>query len=158
LEQLTRLRGGFTAGPKLRALSIPGLPLAAPLICYEAIFPGAVIPDGPRPAWMLNVSNDAWFGMTPGPYQHFSEARLRTIEEGLPMVRATNNGISAVIDPLGRILHSLPLGSEGVLDSRLPKPIGVTFYARYRDIPVLILAMLFVLIAFAGRKRRPNIY
>lgn len=154
LEQLTRVRGGFAVGAKPRALAIPGLPPAAPLICYEAIFPGAVIPDGPRPQWMLNVSNDAWFGMTPGPYQHFAEARLRTIEEGLPLVRATNNGISAVIDPLGRIMRELPLGSSGVLDAKLPKPIGITFYARYGDTPALILAMIFAIIAFAGRKRR----
>lgn len=158
LEQLTRLRGGFSAGPKLRALSIPGLPPAAPLICYEAIFPGAVIPDGPRPQWMLNVSNDAWFGLTPGPYQHFAESRLRTIEEGLPLVRATNNGISAVIDPLGRILHSLPLGHDGVLDSKLPKPIAATIYARYGDAPALVFAVFFAIVAFGARKRRGSSY
>jgi apolipoprotein N-acyltransferase len=153
LEQLTRQRGGFSAGPKLRALSIPGLPPAAPLICYEAIFPGEVIPDGPRPAWMLNVSNDAWFGMTPGPYQHLAQARLRTVEEGLPLVRATNNGISAVIDPFGRILKSIPLGEEGVLDSKLPMPLKPTFYARYRDAGALVIAICFAGFVFASRKR-----
>jgi apolipoprotein N-acyltransferase len=156
LEQLTRQRGGFSAGQKLRTLNIPGLPPAAPLICYEAIFPGAVIPDGPRPAWMLNVSNDAWFGLTPGPYQHLAQARLRAVEEGLPLVRATNNGISAVIDPFGKILKSIPLGQEGVLDSKLPMPLEPTFYAKYRDLPALALAILFGIIAFAARAKRSN--
>jgi len=154
LEQLTRVRGGYSAGAKLRALAIPGLPLAAPLICYEAIFPGEVMPEGPRPAWMLNVSNDAWFGFTPGPYQHLAQARLRTIEEGLPLVRATNNGISAVIDPLGRIVRSLPLGQDGVIDSKLPRPIAATFYARYRDGPTLMLALLFLAAALVARRAR----
>lgn len=154
LEQLTRVRGGFSAGPRLRTLSIPGLPPAAPLVCYEAIFPGDVIPEGPRPSWMLNVSNDAWFGLTPGPYQHFLQARLRTIEEGLPLVRATNNGISAVIDPLGRIVNMLPLGQEGVLDAPLPLPIEPPFYARYRDAGALMIAALFAAIALLARRRK----
>src|SRR5690606_4863296 len=104
-------------------------PVAAPLICYEAIFPGAVLPDGPRPGWLLNVTNDAWFGDTPGPHQHFAQARLRTVEEGLPMVRAANNGISAVIDPLGRVVRIHKLGTDGVVDAALPQPIPPTIYA-----------------------------
>jgi len=117
-----------------------------------------VIPQGPRPAWMLNVSNDAWFGMTPGPYQHLAQARLRAVEEGLPLVRATNNGISAIIDPLGRILKSIPLGQEGVLDSKLPMPIEPTFYAKYRDAPALLLAICFLCFAFALRRIGNNSY
>lgn len=154
LEQLTRIRGGFSAGLRLRALSIPGLPPAAPLVCYEAIFPGDVIPEGPRPAWMLNVSNDAWFGLTPGPHQHFLQARLRTIEEGLPLVRATNNGISAVVDPLGRIVAMLPLGQDGALDARLPLPIAPTFYARYRDTGAFAIAAFFAAITMLARRRK----
>jgi apolipoprotein N-acyltransferase len=154
LEQLTRIRGGFSAGSRLRPLSIPRLPPAAPLVCYEAIFPGAVIPEGPRPAWMLNVSNDAWFGLTAGPYQHFLQARMRTVEEGLPLVRATNNGISAVVDPLGRIVSALPLGQEGVLDARLPLPIEPTLYARYRDAGAFAIAALFAAIAMLARRRK----
>ena len=154
LEQLTRIRGGFSAGPRLRTLSIPRLPPAAPLVCYEAIFPGEVIPEGPRPAWMLNVSNDAWFGLSAGPYQHFMQARIRTIEEGLPLVRATNNGISAVVDPLGRIVNALPLGQEGVLDASLPLPIEPTYYARYRDAGALMIAALFAGVAMIARRRK----
>lgn len=151
-RQLTKVRGGFTPGTGRRALAIPRLPLAAPLICYEVIFPGRVIPDGRRPSLLLNLTNDAWFGITPGPYQHFAQARLRTIEEGLPLVRSANNGISAVVDPYGRITAQLPLGREGVLDATLPRPAGTTLYARLGDIPVLLTALL--LIFFLWRMRR----
>jgi apolipoprotein N-acyltransferase len=152
LEQLTRVRGGFTPGSGLRPLSIPRAPIAAPLICYEAIFPGAVLPDGPRPGWLLNVTNDAWFGDTPGPHQHFAQARLRTIEEGLPMVRAANNGVSAVIDPLGRIVRVRELGTDGVVDAVLPQSIPPTIYARFRDVPALLAMIL--LAAFAAYEQR----
>jgi apolipoprotein N-acyltransferase len=141
-EQLTRVRGGFTPGGGLRPLSIPRAPAAAPLICYEAIFPAAVLPNAERPGWLLNVTNDAWFGDTPGPHQHFAQARLRTIEEGLPLVRAANNGISAVVDPLGRVVRRLELGRDGVLDSSLPRPIPATIYARFRDVPVMLAIIL----------------
>ena len=104
-----------------------------PLVCYEAIFPGEVEPSGERAGWMLNLTNDGWFGMSSGPYQHFQQARMRAIEEGLPLVRAANTGISAVIDPLGRIVTSLPLGSEGVLDASLPQALAPTLYARMGD-------------------------
>ncbi len=129
IEQLTRVRGGFAAAAERHAFAIPGLPSAAPLICYEAIFPGDVLPvDGPRPGFLLNASNDAWFGLTPGPHQHFEQARLRAVEEGLPLVRATNNGISAIVDPVGRITGLLPLGVRGVLDGALPTALPATFY------------------------------
>jgi apolipoprotein N-acyltransferase len=152
LEQLTRVHGGFSAGPRLRALSIPRAPLAAPLICYEAIFPGAVVPEGPRPQWLLNVTNDAWFGRSPGPYQHFVQARLRTIEEGLPLVRAANNGISAVVDPLGRVVRSLPLGVDGVIDSQLPRSIESPLYARYGDALFFLFLVAFALAAFFSKR------
>jgi apolipoprotein N-acyltransferase len=156
LEQLTRVRGGFTPGARRRTLTIPRLPPASPLICYEAIFPGAVLPDGNQPEWLLNVTNDAWFGNTPGPYQHFSQARLRTIEEGLPLVRAANNGISAVVDPLGRVLHFRALGVDGVIDSGLPQSIPPTVYARLRDAPTFLAVILLSFIAFFA-KRNPVI-
>ncbi len=151
-EQITRVRGGFTPGSGRRALAIPRLPPAAPLICYEVIFPGQVLPEAKRPAWLLNVTNDAWFGNTPGPHQHFAQARLRTIEEGLPLVRAANNGISAVVDPLGRIVRALPLGQDGVIDSILPMPIEPTLYARFGDGPVLVLALLFIMLVLIVRR------
>jgi len=120
LEQLTRLRGGFASGSRRRALSLPQGPDFAPLICYEIIFAGAVLPPGPRPGFLLNVTNDAWFGRTPGPYQHFHQARVRAVEEGLPLVRAANSGISAITDSLGRVLAKSALGTQAVIDSALP--------------------------------------
>jgi len=151
LEQLTRVRGGFTPGVSRRALAIPQLPPASPNICYEAIFPGSVTPDGSRPEWLLNVTNDAWFGDTPGPYQHFAQARLRAIEEGLPLVRVANNGISAVVDPVGRIVRMLPLGVEGIIDSELPRPLPPTLYARVGDLPMIVGALLMIMILFRAR-------
>ncbi|HRF10280.1 MAG TPA: apolipoprotein N-acyltransferase [Xanthobacteraceae bacterium] len=153
LQQLTRVRGGFTPGTSRRALAIPGLPPAAPLICYEAIYPGYVLPQGERPRWILNLTNDAWFGITPGPYQHFAQARLRAIEEGLPLVRVANNGISAIVDPLGRVLRSLSLGSDGLIDGALPQPLEATVYARHRNGPVLFLIAAVVVATFAARRR-----
>jgi apolipoprotein N-acyltransferase len=153
-EQLTRVRGGFTPGARRLPLSVPRLPAAAPLICYEAIFPGAVLPNSERPDWLLNVTNDAWFGNTPGPHQHFAQARLRTIEEGLPLVRAANNGISAVVDPLGRIMARRELGTDGVIDSSLPQPVPPTIYARYRDAPTLFFLVLLAGVAFAAKRTR----
>jgi len=104
-----------------------------PLICYEAIFPGEAVPNGERPSWLLNLTNDAWFGISSGPYQHFQQARVRAIEQGLPLVRAANSGISAVVDPLGRVIAALPLGHDGVLDSALPRAAQITIYTRIGD-------------------------
>ena len=145
LRQFVHIPGGFEAGPRRSVLHVPGLPAVAPLICYEAIFSGEVMPAealSERPGVMLNVTNDAWFGVTPGPYQHFAQARLRAIEEGLPLVRAANSGISAVVDPYGRVLAQLPLNVDGVLDAALPKPIAATVFARYPRLAPLCLWLL----------------
>ena len=102
---------------------------------------------GERAGWLLNLTNDGWFGLSSGPYQHFEQARLRAIEQGLPLVRAANTGISAVVDPLGRIVGSLPLGTEGLLDAPLPKAIAPTVYARFGDrFAGLALAVALVLV------------
>jgi apolipoprotein N-acyltransferase len=151
LRQLTKVQGGFQAGNRRRLLAVPRSPSAIPLICYEIIFPGEAVPPGERPGWLLNVTNDGWFGNSTGPYQHFQQARIRAIEEGLPLVRAANTGISAVVDPLGRILNALPLGAEAVLDSPLPQRIDATPYARAGDTPAAVLvAVAFVV---CGRRR-----
>lgn len=131
LTHFVHVPGGFTPGAQRRLLDVPGLPPAVPLICYEAIFPDEIWPPGngsARAGLLLNVTNDGWFGRTAGPYQHFAQARLRAIETGLPLVRAANTGISAVVDPYGRVVASLPLGARSVLDSRLPLKLKVTIY------------------------------
>ena len=132
-------------------MEIPNAPRALPLICYEAIFPGDVVDRGDRPGWIVNLTNDGWFGISTGPYQHLQQARLRAIEQGLPVVRAANPGISAVIDPLGRIVARLGLGLEGVLDSGLPAAIPPTIYARTGDMPVVIVIVA-ALVLVAGRR------
>ncbi len=133
LTQLTNVPGGFLPGAQRRRIAVPGAPDMLPLICYEAIFPGEAVPSGERPSWLLNLTNDAWFGISSGPYQHFQQARVRAIEEGLPLIRAANSGISAVIDPLGRIIAALPLGQAGLLDAALPRAGQITIYARIGD-------------------------
>jgi apolipoprotein N-acyltransferase len=154
LMQLTKVQGGFVPGDRRRKIAFPGAPDVLPLICYEIIFPGEAVPNGERPGWLLNVTNDAWFGITPGPYQHFQQARVRAIEEGLPLVRAANNGISAVVDPLGRIVGSLPLGQEGTLDTSLPLAVSSTTYSSVRDVPFFTVVGMTLLAGFVARLRR----
>jgi apolipoprotein N-acyltransferase len=156
LTAFVAIPGGFSAAPQRAALSIPGLPPVAASICYEAIFPGAVMPDdpgGPRPEWLLNVTNDAWFGLTSGPHQHMRQARLRAIEEGVPLVRAANNGVSAVVDAYGRTVASLPLGVDGVLDARLPTAIGPTTFSRVGHQGAVGLIVLCLLVGALWRAR-----
>ena len=140
LEKITAGIGDFSAGPGPRTLTLPGLPPVSPLICYEIIFGGAVVDPAARPGWLLNATNDAWFGISSGPYQHFASARFRAVEEGLPLARAANNGISAMVDPYGRVTAVLGLGRMGVLDAALPQALQPTLYARYGDaIPALLV-------------------
>ncbi|MCK0206950.1 apolipoprotein N-acyltransferase [Starkeya koreensis] len=157
LEALTRQRGGFASARERSLLAIPGLPPAVPLICYEAIFPDEIMPaatgGAARPGFLLNVSNDAWFGLTPGPYQHFEQARLRAVEQGLPLIRVTNNGISAIVDPLGRIIGMLPLGARGVLDGALPEALPTTIYASYGNKIPWILLFCAAMVAFMLHRR-----
>ncbi len=133
-------RRDYAFGPGPRSIAVPGAPDASPLICYEAIFPAEAV-GSRRPGWLLNLTNDAWFGNSAGPYQHLAAARLRTIEQGLPMVRAANTGISAVVDPYGRVTALLPLGARGVLDADLPRARPPTLYARYGDFVFLLLLL-----------------
>ncbi len=122
---------GFVPGPGVRTLHLSGLPAIGPLICYEAIFPGQVVRAVDPPDLLVNITNDAWFGDSAGPRQHLAAARLRSVEEGLPMVRAANTGISAVIDAHGRLVKELGLNQRGVLISqipgRLPRPPAARF-------------------------------
>lgn len=135
-------RGSYEEGHSRHTIELPGLPAFSPVICFEAIFPGAVTGPGERARWLLNVSNDAWFGLTSGPYQHLVSARVRAIEEGLPMVRSTNTGISAVIDAYGRVLASLGMQQKGFIDHALPPARPATPYSRWGDGTLLALVVL----------------
>lgn len=152
LPKLTAGRTGFTAGPGPRTLDVPGAPRVSPLICYEAIFPGNVTAPGPRPGWLLNVTNDAWFGVSSGPYQHLASARLRAVEEGLPLVRAANTGISAVVDPHGRTRARLGLQARDVVDAGLPRALPPTVYARLGDAGVAAMLGVLALVGMALRR------
>jgi apolipoprotein N-acyltransferase len=154
LMQLTKLPGGFIAGERRRSMPVPRAPRMLPFLCYEIIFPGETAPDNERPGWLLNLTNDGWFGISSGPYQHLQQARVRTIEQGLPLVRAANTGISAVIDPLGRIVKSLPLGAEGVMDASLPRRIDATLYARTGDSGVALVIGAALIIVIRRRVKR----
>jgi len=147
LRQLTNVIGGFSAGPGPKSLSTETIAPFAPLVCYEAIFTGAFVDMETRPDWILNVTNDAWFGDSPGPWQHLRQARLRAVEEGLPLVRAANNGISAVVDPYGRIVSRLGLDVRGVIDSTLPGNLPTT---RFRKSGGLMLSGLLLVLAVGG--------
>jgi apolipoprotein N-acyltransferase len=156
LEQLAGMStGGFEAGPGPRTLVLPGLPAFAPAICYEMIFPAQVVAPGPRPAFIMHLTNDAWFGNWAGPQQHLAQARIRAIEQGLPVVRSANTGISAIIDAQGRVLAAIPLDTDGHVDARLPAALAPTLYARSGDAPALgLLGALWL--GFLVRKRRAS--
>ncbi len=138
-------RGSFEAGLERRTMRLPGLPPVGVIICYEAIFPAAVVDPLDRPDWILNVTNDSWFGASSGPYQHMVSARLRAVEEGLPLVRVANTGISAMIDRFGRIEAQLGMEKTGVIDHNLPPPGPATPFARFGDWSFLALLLLLAL-------------
>ena len=150
LPALTTLTtSGFSAGPGPAVLAVPGVPPFLPLICYEAIFPHGLRAPGTRPEWLVQVTNDAWFGTASGPYQHLAQARVRAIEQGLPLARAANTGISAMIDPYGRVIASLGLGEAGYVDVELPGALLITGYVRFGDFPALIVSALLLGLTFA---------
>ncbi|MBL9055757.1 MAG: apolipoprotein N-acyltransferase, partial [Rhodobacteraceae bacterium] len=131
---------GYTAGPGAVVLDLgPRLGGVLPLICYEAVFPQDIRAAASRPGWLLQVTNDAWFGTLTGPFQHAALARLRAMEFGLPLARAANTGVTAVYDARGRQVAALPFGTEGALDVALPGALPATLYARFGEIPVLLL-------------------
>lgn len=155
LRQFIALPGGFEPGARHAALNVPGLPPALPLICYEAIFPYevAAAAERSRPGLLVNVTNDGWFGNTAGPYQHLAQARLRAIELGLPLVRVANTGVSAIVDPFGRVTASLPLGVAGVLDGALPQAIDPTPFSRHYRWIAATLTLAFLFFGLIGRRR-----
>ena len=152
-RKVVTVPGSFASGPGPVTGIVPGAPPAGMLICYEAIFPQNLVSRETRPAWLINVTNDGWFGASTGPYQHLAQARLRAIEQGLPLVRAANTGISAVIDGFGRYAGRLPLGESGILDAALPAALAETPYGRYGDgaLALLFTACLFLAAMLSAR-------
>jgi len=157
ISQLT-VGSGFMAGDHPHVLDAGIAPPVTPLICYEVIFPHAVVdPAEPRPGWLVNITDDSWFGPWAGPQQHFLTARVRAIEEGLPIARAANTGISAMIDPLGRVRARLDLNKPGVVDTFLPRALTPPPYARLGDLVFLVFLFSAAFAAFVcGRMRRRN--
>jgi len=142
LQQLARQIGGFAAGAGARTRVAPNIPPFVALICYEIIFPDAIREPGTKPQWLLNLTNDAWFGDSPGPTQHFHQARVRAVEQGLALVRAANTGISAIAGPYGRIVDRLPRGRAAAMDARLPRGAPVTIFVKWGGrIFVLVLLL-----------------
>ncbi|MEP4196634.1 MAG: apolipoprotein N-acyltransferase [Aliishimia sp.] len=142
---------GYSSGSGPRLIDIPGVGAALPLICYEAVFPQHARVGAQRPRLLLQITNDAWFGTYAGPQQHLAQARMRAIEQGLPLVRSANTGISAIIDGHGRIVTSLPLGTHGFKDAPLPPAFTPTVYAVTGDLPFALIALLGLGLTSGGR-------
>lgn len=155
LRRLVNLPGSFTAGSGPLSLPVPGAGIVAPNICYEAIFPEAFAGISPRPDWFVNVTNDGWFGDSAGPYQHVAQLRLRAIEQGIPIARSANTGISAMIDPVGRYNLRSPINVQGVYDVPLPKSLPPTLFSSWGFLLQFLLPFIIVVWAVA-KKRRKN--
>ena len=149
LRRFVHAPGAFAAGESRPLLAIPGLPPVLPLICYEAIFPHEIKGSGPRPGLILNITNDAWFGETSGPHQHFAQSRMRAIEFGLPLIRVANTGISATVDPYGRVLASMMIGIAGIADVGLPRSLDATVYSVY-SVEIRLFGCLIALMLAIG--------
>jgi apolipoprotein N-acyltransferase len=138
---------GYSAGPGAALMDFGALGQALPLICYEAVFAHDVGAAPQRPDFLIQITNDAWFGKAAGPRQHLAQARMRAIEQGLPLARSANTGISAMIDPFGRVVQALPLNTAGFVDAALPAPLAPTLYSRGGDGPVAVLLVLLIAVA-----------
>ncbi|SDW74493.1 Apolipoprotein N-acyltransferase [Ruegeria halocynthiae] len=152
----TTTGNGFSAGPGAALMDAGMLGKALPLICYEAVFPQDVLAAPDRADFLLQVTNDAWFGTRSGPYQHLAQAQMRAIEQGLPMLRSANTGVSAMIDPLGRVIESLALGQAGFIDADLPRPQSRTVYFRIGDKPVFLAILALFALLWRHTRQRPN--
>ena len=157
LRAMISLPGGFSTGKdRERSMTLGTLPPLVPMICYEAIFPAEIMRRAAKGDWLVQVTNDAWFGNWVGPYQHLAMARVRAIERGLPVARSANTGVTAMIDGYGRKLASLPLNESGILLHALPRRTARTLYSRYEDIPFGLGLLLCLALALLGRRRVNN--
>ncbi|MFY8164197.1 MAG: apolipoprotein N-acyltransferase, partial [Brevundimonas sp.] len=155
-RSLTHMPTDFSPGPRPAPIDIPGVPRAQPLICYESLYPGFTPAAAGRPEWIVNISNDAWFGRSSGPIQHLNLASYRAIETGLPVVRSTPTGVSAMIDPWGRVIDDQRLepGESGVIDARLPRPTTKTLYGRFGDLLFWLAVLAGLATAVPGARLR----
>ena len=144
LRKVVNLPGSFKAGVGPTTITVPGLGAVGMSVCYEAIFPGALYDPQTRPSLLINVTNDGWFGNSAGPYQHLAQLRLRSIESGLPVARAANTGISAIMDPLGREVFASQLNTTGAFDVVVPEPLENTPYAQFKDVFLALIMVLFL--------------
>ena len=154
-RKVVTVPGSFAPGPGPRSVALPGGLKAAMLICYEAIFPHGLVDPADRPDLIVNVTNDGWFGASAGPYQHLAQARLRAIEQGLPLLRAANTGISAIVDAYGVERGRLAIMTRGVLDGRLPSALQVTVYGRFGDWSLALLEVLTLALSLAAARSGP---
>ena len=155
VERIAAGQGDFQAGDGTTTLSLTGLPPVGILVCYEAIFAGDVVGKGERPKWLLNLTNDAWFGHTAGPYQHFAMSRVRAAEEGIPLVRVANTGISGIADAYGRVVVQSALGETTVIDAGLPVSLDqLTPYARWGDAGLLLILLALAIYTLAIKAPR----
>ena len=155
VERIAAGQGDFQAGEGATTLSLAGLPPLGVLVCYEAIFPGEIVGDANRPRWLLNLTNDAWFGQTAGPYQHFTMSRVRAAEEGIPLVRVANTGISGIADAYGRVVVQSALGETRIIDAALPVSLdALTPYARWGDAGFLIILLTLAIYTLAIKAPR----
>ncbi len=153
-EKLVPISSDFAHGDGVKTLAIPNAPPAGMLVCYEVIFPHQVVDRKYRPSWLINTTNDAWYGVSAGPHQHLAAAQMRAAEEGLPIVRVAGTGISAIIYPWGEIMSALPLDTKGVLDGPLPKELNETVYARLGNSIALILSLSFIILGVTMNKKK----
>lgn len=154
VSALTRLGEGFTPGPGPVTAKLPGVPPVNPQICYEVIFPGFTPAGAERPGWIVNVTNDSWFGASTGPYQHVEQAQYRAIEEGLPLIRSASSGISGLVDPYGRMPHALGRSSNAHEDVNLPRALSATFYSNKTWGPIALWLIIWIAIAITPSARK----
>ena len=155
IEKITPGMIDFSQGDGVKTLPVPGMPSFSPLICYEAIFPNAVIDKNDPPEIMINVTNDAWYGNSSGPYQHFNMVRVRAVEHGIPLIRVANTGISGVIDPYGRILSKTKLGQDAVLDEQIPKPLNSpTLYTKFGNYTIILIMLVICGITLIEKRQK----
>ena len=153
-DALLSFANGYSAGPGRATVRAPGAPPLAPQICYEVVFPGFTPRGAERPGWIVNVTNDAWYEGTPGPYQLYAQARLRAIEEGVPLARAASGGFSGLVDPYGRVVADLPHDADDVIDADLPAALPPTIYSLVGDAPGYLLAVAGLFVGFSRRRDR----